>query len=76
MYSVSRKNWENIAPPRSSRRGSTPASVRRRKIRSGSSGAVERSSIDDEREDQGGRGGEQPERRAVAQPCWVARVIA
>ena len=45
MYSVNRKNWENNAPASSTPDTFEPVSVRSRKIRSGSSGAFERSSI-------------------------------
>ena len=45
MYSVSRKNCENSAPASSRPAAFEAASVRRRKMPSGSSGAFERSSI-------------------------------
>src|SRR4029450_2454866 len=45
MYSVSRKNWAKIAPPISRPLTFEAVSVRFRKMRSGSSGAFERSSI-------------------------------
>src|SRR5437879_6057621 len=49
MYSVSRKNCEKIAAPEKSAAAFEPESVRSLKIRSGSSGAGERSSTTGDR---------------------------
>ena len=67
-----RKNCENAVAPTVSIATLAAESVRRRKIRSGRSGAGERASITDERRDQRGGGREQPERHAVA-PAVRAR---
>ena len=64
MYSVSRKNCEKSAALESSDARFEPASVRSRKIRSGRSGAGERSSITDEPDEQSA-----PRRRASAIVC-------
>src|SRR6266508_4082277 len=47
MYRVKRKNWEKTALPITSPLTFEPARVRRRKIRSGRSGAVERAGAGD-----------------------------
>ena len=51
-------------------------SVRRRKIRSGSSGAFERSSIRKKVAIRATEAARRATVEPVAQPCWVARVIA
>ena len=76
MYSVSRKNCAKIAPPISRPLTFDAVSVRSRKIRSGSSGAFERDSITKNATISPTEAASRPIVEPVAQPCWVARVIA
>ena len=76
MYSVSRKNCEKIAAPMSSPLTFEPVSVRSRKIRIGSSGAFDRISITTKATMSTTEPASRLTVAAVAQPCWVARVIA
>ena len=76
MYSVSRKNCEKIAPPISRPLRFDAESVRRRKMRSGSRGAFERSSTTKKAATRATEATRSPIVWAVPQPCWVARVIA
>ena len=76
MYSVSRKNCEKIAPPISKPLRFDADSVRSRKIRSGSSGAFERSSTTKNVATSTTDAASNPIVSPVAQPCCVARVIA
>ena len=62
MYSVSRKNWENTVAPVNSEVTFDAESVRMRKIRIGSSGAFERSSMTTNADEQRGGGREQADR--------------
>jgi hypothetical protein len=75
MYSVSRKNCEKTAPVAISALRFDPASVRSRKMRSGNSGALERDSITKNEATRTPEPAKRPMDEAVAQPCWVARVI-
>ena len=76
MYRVSRKNCAKIAPPISRPLTFDADSVRRRKIRSGRSGAFERSSIRKKAPIRADGRASRTIVSAVAQPCWAARVIA
>ena len=76
MYKVSRKNCEKIAPPISRPLTLDAVSVRSRKMRSGSSGAGERASMTKKAPIRAADAASSPIVPGVAQPCWVARVIA
>ena len=76
MYSVSRKNCEKTAAPERNAATFEPDSVRRRKIRSGSSGAGERSSIPRKATISAIEAAIRPIVSPVAQPCWLAWVSA
>ena len=76
MYRVSRKNCEKSAAATSSDVAFDAASVRKRRIRIGSSGAFERSSIPTNAPISAAEAASRPIVEAVPQPCWLARVIA
>jgi hypothetical protein len=76
MYKVRRKNCEKIAAPEKSAAAFDPDSVRSRKIRSGSSGAGERSSMTMKAPMSAAAQESRPTVVPVAQPCWLARVSA
>ena len=73
---MSRKNCEKSAAATSSEVAFDAASVRRRKIRIGRSAALERSSITMNATISAAEAASSPIVVVVAQPCWVARVIA
>ena len=75
MYSVNRKNWENNAPASSTPDTFEPVSVRSRKIRSGSSGAFERSSITTKATMSATEAASSATVSVVPQPCCAACVI-
>ncbi len=74
MYSVSRKNCENTAAPERIAARFEPDSVRSRKMRSGSSGAGERSSMPMNAAISATEAASSPAVSPVAQPCWLACV--
>ena len=77
MYSESMKNIAKVSAPSRNLTMFAPVSVRRRvKIPSGTSGAFERCSIDDERGVEDRRGGEDPDRLRRHQPLVFACVSA
>ena len=76
MYSVSRKNCEKIAPPISRPLMFDADSVRSLKMRSGSSGAFERSSMTKNVPISAAEATISPIVSAVAHPCCAARVSA
>src|SRR5258705_4998060 len=75
MYSVSRKNCENSAAATSSWVAFDVASVRKRNIRIGSSGACDRSSITTKDAIRAAETARSPIVDVVPPPCWDARVI-
>jgi hypothetical protein len=75
-YSVIRKNCANAVAPIVSTAALAAESLRRRKIRSGSSGADERASIPTNATINAPAVASKPTVTPSLQPCWLVRVIA